>query len=87
MEQITIEKITGIDKYGKEKIPYFVIKWLKKRLFRKDKWVYLRSPNYDWVRFCYTESTAFKSREDAQLVIDKYLSKGIVIPTTIKENV
>lgn len=82
MEQITIEKITEIDKYGKEKIPYFVIKWLKKRLFRKDKWVYLSSPNYG-----YTESTAFKSREDAQLVIDKYLSKGIVIPTTIKESV
>ena len=60
---------------------------VKKRLFRKDKWVYLRSPNYDWVRLCYTESTAFKSREDAQLVIDKYLSKGIVIPTTIKESV
>ena len=87
MEQITIEKITKIDKYGKEKIPYFVIKWLKKRLFRKDKWVYLRFPNYDWVRLCYTEPTAFESREDAQLVIDKYLSKGIVIPITIKENV
>ena len=84
MNNAVIEKCTYIDSYGVDQPPYFVIKWQINRRFGKPKWVYLRHEEYGY-EFYYKTKTKFLSKEHAQLMIDKYLSKGIMIPTTIKE--
>ena len=85
MDNFTIEKHTRVDGFGKESLPYFVIRYQVKRMFRKPKWVYLKHTRPNYYGISTPEITFFTDIEKAQLVIDKYLSKGIMIPTTIKE--
>ena len=87
MYNITIEKRIRVDAYGKESTPVFVIKWQVKRFFRKPKWIYLeRDTSTGFDAFIRAIPVKFSTQEEAQLVIDKYLSKGIKVPTIIKED-
>ena len=87
MKKFIIEKNTYIDAYGHESKPYFYIKWQEaKGFFKKLKWVYLKHEESGYGH-SYSTKTKFYSQSDAQAVIDNYLSKGIIIPKTIIENI